>query len=118
MIDEMFDNMCMMGEGLMSDCDCSVCAGEEDSGDYVMSAAVVRYHGLKTLKDMEREAHFGFMSMQDYEEADDEDEEPKKKDKPKSKKKDEDESEEKVAPKEKPRNSFKSKVKSMMIKDY
>lgn len=112
MIDELFDNMCVLGEGIMSDCDCPVCSGEEDSGEYVMSASVVRYHGLKTLKDMEREAHAGFMSMQDYE--DDPDEEAKsKKDKSKSKKDDE-----KDETKEKSKKSFKPKVTSTMIKNY
>lgn len=119
MIDELFDNMCVMGEGIMSDCDCPVCSGEEDSGEYVMSAAVVRYHGLKTLKDMEREAHFGFMSMQDYEEEDDdeEDAEDDSDEKEETMEKDED-SDEKDEPKEKPRNSFKPKGTSTMIKNY
>lgn len=115
MIDELFDNMCVMGEGIMSDCDCPVCSGEEDSGEYVMSAAVVRYHGLKTLKDMEREAHFGFMSMQDYEEEDDAEDDSDEKEE--TMEKDED-SDEKDEPKEKPRNSFKPKGTSTMIKNY
>lgn len=116
MIDELFDNMCVMGEGIMSDCDCPVCSGEEDSGEYVMSAAVVRYHGLKTLKDMEREAHAGFMSMQDYEEEEEDDEEDPD-EKEETMEKDED-SDEKDETKEKPKKSFKPKVTSTMIKNY